>query len=195
MYNIILASGSPRRKQLLQQAHIPFTIQVTNANEDYSPSLALNQVAEHIAINKAQVVSLTNNDLVIAADTVVIINNKILGKPQKHEEAVAMLAELNGQRHEVITGVALKTMDKLISFSNTTIVHFNHLGMEALNQYVKQYQPFDKAGAYAIQEWIGVAAIKKIEGCFYNVMGLPVSELLQQLKEHFNIVYLPVTTA
>ena len=191
MPSFILASHSPRRKTLLEWAEIPFEIIVSNTDESYPASLAIETVPEFIAKNKAMAVKemilSTKPELVnwciIAADTVVVLDQKIIGKPSNKQEAVDSLLALSGQTHKVITGVVLLHQEKEISFSETTLVEFHALTPEQIEFYVDKYQPYDKAGGYAIQEWIGVVGIKKITGDFYNVMGLPVSKLVQKIKQ------------
>ena len=187
----ILASQSPRRKILLEWAEIPFEIIVSDIDESYPASLAIEAVPEFIAKNKAlavkEMVLSTKptlvNGCIIAADTVVVLDQKIIGKPSNKQEAVDSLLALSGQTHKVITGVVLLHQGQEISFSETTLVEFHTLTLEQIEFYVDKYQPYDKAGGYAIQEWIGVVGIKKITGDFYNVMGLPVSKLVQKIKQ------------
>src|SRR6218665_452137 len=181
MQKIILASGSPRRKQLLEWAEIDFEVLVSDADESFPKGMAFDGVAMHIAFNKALAVQqkLSASQTIIAADTIVICNNRIIGKPRDREDAIAILNELSGNVHEVITGVAILGADKKIIFADSTTVHFHPLSQEQIVFYIDHYKPYDKAGAYAIQEWIGVVGIKKVEGCFYNVMGLPVSRVVQ----------------
>jgi septum formation protein len=191
MPSFILASQSPRRKTLLEWAEISFEIIVSDAEESYPTSLAIEAVPEFIAKNKAlavkEMIFSTKPSLVhqciIAADTVVVLDQKIIGKPTNKQEAIDSLLALSGQTHKVITGVVLLHQDKEISFSETTLVEFHTLTAEQIEFYVDKYKPYDKAGGYAIQEWIGVVGIKKITGDFYNVMGLPVSKLLQKIKQ------------
>jgi septum formation protein len=191
MPSFILASQSPRRKTLLEWAEIPFEIIVSDADESYPTSLAIEAVPEFIAKNKALAVKemilstkpALANTCIIAADTVVVLDQKIIGKPNNKQEAIVSLLALSGQTHKVITGVVLLHQDKEISFSETTLVEFHTLTLDQIEFYVDKYQPYDKAGGYAIQEWIGVVGIKKITGDFYNVMGLPVSKLVQKIKQ------------
>jgi septum formation protein len=191
MPSFILASQSPRRKTLLEWAEIPFEIIVSDADESYPTSLAIEAVPEFIAKNKALAVKemifstkpALVNQCIIAADTVVVLDQKIIGKPTNKQEAIDSLLALSGQTHKVITGVVLLHQDKEISFSETTLVEFHTLTAEQIEFYVDKYKPYDKAGGYAIQEWIGVVGIKKITGDFYNVMGLPVSKLVQTIKQ------------
>ena len=191
MHSFILASQSPRRKTLLEWAEIPFEIIVSDADESYPASLAIETVPEFIAKNKALAVKemilstkpTLVNQCIIAADTVVVLDQKIIGKPNNKQEAIDSLLALSGQTHKVITGVVLLYQGQEISFSETTLVEFHTLTPEQIEFYVNKYKPYDKAGGYAIQEWIGVVGIKKITGDFYNVMGLPVSKLVQTIKQ------------
>lgn len=185
MQKIILASGSPRRKQLLQWAEIDFDVMVSDVDESYPKGLSFDAVAKHIAFNKANAVKPLQpaDSIILAADTIVVCNNRIIGKPADEAEAIEILTDLAGNTHEVITGVALLKQGKEVLFADTTTVSFHPLSAEQIAFYVKNYKPYDKAGAYAIQEWIGVVGIKRIEGCFYNVMGLPVSRVVQELAK------------
>jgi septum formation protein len=181
---IILASQSPRRQQLLQQAEVAFEVLTVHTEELFPDTMPVAEVPAFLAMEKARAVqeSLQEGAIIIAADTVVVLGNRIIGKPAGEEEAVQTLLALSGQTHTVITGVAMLNGEAEHSFSDTTRVHFHPLTEEQIRFYVSKYQPYDKAGAYAIQEWIGVVGIKGIEGCFYNVMGLPVSLVLQHLQ-------------
>ena len=185
MQKIILASQSPRRKQLLEWAEIPFEIVVKKTDEHYPFGLSATEIPVHIARNKAQAVKglVPDNTIILAADTVVVLGEAIIGKPVHREEAVSILLALSGQKHRVITGVVMIKEDKEISFSDTTEVEFHDLSVSQIEFYVDKYKPYDKAGAYAIQEWIGVIGIKSVIGDFYNVMGLPVSRVVQQLNK------------
>jgi septum formation protein len=184
MERIVLASQSPRRKQLLEWAEIEFDIVVRPTEEIYPFNLAVSEVPVYIARQKALVVQeeLSHEPIVVAADTIVVVDMKIIGKPTDREHAIEILRELSGKEHSVITGVVIRKGHKEISFSDTTTVLFHPLTEEQINYYVDKYKPYDKAGAYAIQEWIGVTGIKSIHGDFYNVMGLPVSRVVQALK-------------
>ncbi len=191
MHAFILASQSPRRKTLLEWAEIPFEIIISDADESYPTHLAIEEVPVYIAKNKAlavkEIILSTKpamvNQCIIAADTVVVLDQKIIGKPSNKEQAIESLLSLSGKTHKVITGVVLLHQDKEMSFSETTLVEFHTLTIEQIEFYVDKYKPYDKAGAYAIQEWIGVVGIRKITGDFYNVMGLPVSKLMQKIKQ------------
>lgn len=185
---IILASQSPRRKQLLEWAEIDFEIRVQSTDESFPLDLAIEQVPIHIARNKAlaisqQLGSHEKEATIIAADTIVVLEQKVINKPSGREEAIQMLTALSGNKHLVITGVVIRKGENEVSFSDITSVWFHELTADQIQFYVDKYKPYDKAGAYAIQEWIGVVGIKRIEGDFYNVMGLPVSRVVQALKE------------
>lgn len=184
MKKIILASQSPRRKQLLEWAEVPFDVMVKETDESFPPALPVEEAAIHIARQKALAVQheISATEIILAADTIVVLNATIMGKPQDREEAISFLQRLSGQKHKVITGVCLLRGEKEITFTDTTEVEFNKLSDEQVNFYVDKYKPFDKAGAYAIQEWIGVIGIKSIFGDFYNVMGLPVSRVVKELE-------------
>lgn len=184
MTPIILASGSPRRKQLLEWAEISFEIIVHPTDESYPEGMEPEAVARHIARNKAlAVVAAHPGRTVLAADTIVVLDERIIGKPADRNDAVAILQSLSGQVHRVITGVSLFRNGSETSFADITEVSFHELNAEGIGFYVDKYQPYDKAGAYAIQEWIGVTGIRSIKGDFYNVMGLPVSRVVQLLKQ------------
>lgn len=180
---IILASQSPRRKQLLEWAEIDFEVIVANIDESFPSGLSFEDAAIHIAQNKARAVFKGVTKPVLAADTIVICNNLILGKPKDKEDAIRILKLLSGNVHKVITGVCILTLDKEIIFADVTSVEFNSLTDTQISFYVEKYKPYDKAGAYAIQEWIGVIGIKSIQGDFYNVMGLPVNRVVKALQD------------
>ena len=182
---ITLASQSPRRKQLLEWAEIPFVIKVADTDESFPEHMPVEEVPVHIAREKClAVMARENNDgIYIAADTVVVLNNRIIGKPTSAEDAVSILQSLSGKEHRVITGVVIRNNQKEISFADITHVSFHTLTEEQIRFYVNKYQPFDKAGAYAIQEWIGVVGIRSVNGDFYNVMGLPVSRVVKALEQ------------
>ena len=186
MSNYILASQSPRRKQLLEWAEVPFEVIVNNTDESYPDNLLPEEIAIYISRQKAKVVASAVGDgrrIIIAADTIVVLDNKIIGKPETIDDAFNILSALSGKIHSVITGVTITNGENEINFTDTTEVEFYVLTEDQINFYINKYKPFDKAGAYAIQEWIGVVGIKKINGDFYNVMGLPVSRVLQALSE------------
>ena len=181
---IILASQSPRRRQLLEWAEIACDIIVSDTDESFPPGLSFEDAAVYIARNKALTVIAKNNFSipVLAADTIVVCDDEIIGKPTDREDAIHILEKLSGKQHKVITGVVICSGKKEIAFADTTHVTFHPLTKEQIIFYVDNYKPYDKAGAYAIQEWIGVTGIKSINGDFYNVMGLPVSRVIQQLS-------------
>lgn len=191
MHPIILASQSPRRKQLLEWAEVPFEIIIQSTDESFPPDMPIVEVPVYIAQQKALAVKsyvqqafhgIHAHETILAADTVVVLNNTIIGKPKDREDAVRILSALAGNHHQVITGVVILHDKKEIAFADVTDVEFHPLTKEQIEFYVDKYQPYDKAGAYAIQEWIGVVGIKSIKGDFYNVMGLPVSRVVQALQ-------------
>ena len=181
-YQLILGSNSPRRAELLESLGFQFEIVSKSVNEDYPDDLAPLLVAEFLAKKKATAFTPEQNQLVITADTVVIANEVVLGKPKDSEEAIKILNTLSGAEHQVVTGVCLKTNEREIVFREITKVTFGHLTQDEIEHYVATCQPFDKAGAYGIQEWIGKIGIQSIEGDYYNVMGLPLHQLWQRLK-------------
>lgn len=185
MTKIILASQSPRRKQLLEWAEVPFEVVVSDTDERFPPGLTPEEVAIYIARNKALAVQQqrTADETILAADTIVVLGENIIGKPVHREEAISILLALSGETHHVITGVVIRKADQEIAFADITEVEFHDLNLEQIEFYVDKYQPYDKAGAYAIQEWIGVVGIKSVKGDFYNVMGLPVSRVVRQLSQ------------
>lgn len=181
---VILGSGSPRRRELLQQAEIPFEVIVSDVNEDFDPATPVAEVPVLLAERKAAAirkVARPEDQWVITADTVVVLGQRIINKPADEVEAIAILKDLSGQKHTVITGVCVLRGEESFTFADHTDVFFNELTEEQIRYFVHKYQPFDKAGAYAIQEWIGLIGVRRIEGCFYNVMGLPVPRLYQLL--------------
>ena len=183
-YKIILASKSPRRKQLLENLGIDFIVVSKNVKEVYPENMNPTETALFLSEIKAKAFhksEINDNDLIIAADTIVSLNGKIMGKPTDHDNAKEILEKLSGREHEVITGVCLKSKDKFRSFTVKTKVHFKKLSDKEIDFYVDNYKPMDKAGAYGIQEWIGYIGIDKIEGSFYNVMGLPTQKLYEEL--------------
>jgi len=182
MAKFVLASQSPRRKQLLEWAEVDFEIIVEPTEETYPQELSPEEVVIHIAHQKAAAVRSKTDKTIIAADTIVVLENEVIGKPKDREDAISILEKLSGQHHKVITGVVINGNGKEIKFADVTDVEFHPLTKEQLNFYVDKYHPYDKAGAYAIQEWIGVVGIKRITGDFYNVMGLPVSRVVQALR-------------
>ncbi len=181
---IYLASQSPRRKELLERAGIQFETINNEVEEIYPDDLEVEKVPEYLACLKGAASSNTlkaENEVIISADTIVCLEDQIFGKPKTAEEAESILLQLSGKEHSVITGVCISGRQEQVSFSETAHVFFNELSLAEIQYYIENYQPYDKAGAYAIQEWIGLVGIKKIEGCYFNIMGLPVSRLVQEL--------------
>lgn len=173
-YNIILASGSPRRQAFFKELDLDFTIQVKEVEEVYSSYLKHSEITDYLSILKASVFNdLKENDILITSDTIVWKDEKALGKPKDIEDAKQMLRSLSGQMHEVITSVCFTSKEFQITVNDVTKVWFKTLSEEEIDYYLKNYKPFDKAGSYGIQEWIGYIGIEKIEGCYFNVMGLP----------------------
>lgn len=187
---IILASGSPRRKMLLEWAEVSFTVKTADTEEIIQPGLLPEEVAIDIAREKATAVRKTleknqSKSIIIAADTIVVLENEIIGKPKDRNHAIETLNKLSGKQHRVITGVVMINDIHHESFYEETFVRFHSLSLDQINFYIDKYQPYDKAGAYAIQEWIGVVGIHSIKGDFYNVMGLPISSIVQKLSAVF----------
>ena len=187
-YKLILASNSPRRKELLAGLGIPFEVRVLqDIDEHYPENLPVNEVTRYIAKEKADAYRriVAADELIITADTVVIVGDEILGKPVDEADAVRMLKLLSGRTHQVTTGVCLLTAEKERCFDVTTDVTFKTLTDEEIHYYVNRYRPFDKAGAYGIQEWIGYIGVTGLNGSYYNVMGLPVQRIYQELIKHY----------
>jgi septum formation protein len=178
---IILGSQSPRRKELLASLDIHFEVIAKDVEEIYPDGLSNIQIAEHLANLKASVFIPNKNEIIITADTIVCLGNTVLGKPTDKESAMEMLSNLSGKSHQVITGVSILSDQQQITFSDTTTVYFTGLSAEEILFYVNNYKPFDKAGAYGIQEWIGQIGITKIEGSYFTVMGLPVHRIYEEL--------------
>ena len=181
---MILASGSPRRRELLGELGLEFTIgQIKDYDETYPASLKYDEIPAYIAEQKSVHYKgeLEPNDILITSDTIVAIDGDILGKPKDKSEAIKMLRELSGRTHHVVTGVCLRSTDKTLTFSDTCQVTFDILSDEDIEYYIEQFKPFDKAGAYGIQEWIGLSNIKSITGSVYTVIGLPVQKLYKAL--------------
>jgi septum formation protein len=181
---IILASKSPRRKELLAGLDIEFETRIKDVDESYGTDIENHKIAEFLAQKKANAFDdeLKDNEIVITSDTVVLCNGEVLEKPKTKIQAFDMLSKLSANQHEVVTGVCVMSKTKTIVFSDTTKVWFKALSCEEMNYYIKKYEPFDKAGSYGIQEWIGYIGIKKIDGTYFNVMGLPVNMLYEKLK-------------
>ncbi len=160
---------------------IDFSIVKIDAEESFPPELVREEITEHISVNKANAFGELNPDeILITADTLVWLNNAVLGKPKDYEEAFKMIAEMSDSTHEVFTSVTLKSSKKAVTFSETTEVTFDQFSEEEINYYIENFKPFDKAGAYGIQDWLGYAKISRINGCYYNVMGLPLRKLYQE---------------
>lgn len=184
-YSIVLASNSPRRKELLQRLGVSFKVRTLfGIDERFPESLRGEDIARYISRNKAQAYksSMADNELLITADTIVYLDGQVLGKPKGAEDAKRMLHLLSGKMHNVITGVTIVTADRMENFAVTTQVKFAELEDDSINYYVENFLPFDKAGAYGIQEWIGLISVEEIRGSYFNVVGLPVQRLYQKLK-------------
>ena len=184
-YRIILASNSPRRKQLLKEADVDFDVFVIDdIDESYPQDISVKDIPVYLSTKKSNAYNhLLENEksVIITADTIVVLNNKVIGKPVSEDDAVNILKTLSGKMHKVITGVTVKSLHKTISFSSETKVWFKNLSENEINYYIKNHNPFDKAGAYGIQEWIGHIGIKKVEGSYFNVVGLPIQQLYDAL--------------
>ena len=186
---LILSSNSPRRKELLAGLDIPFEVRVIeDIDESYPDSLPTGEIAEYIAQKKAAAYEVGNDEVLITADTIVVLDDQILGKPADAVEAKLMLRSLSGKTHHVITGVCLKSRDQQHHFSVISEVTFKTLAEGEISYYVENYKPFDKAGAYGIQEWIGYIGVTGLSGSYFNVMGLPVQRIYEELKK-FNVKY------
>jgi len=183
-YKIILASKSPRRQNLLKELGVDFEIvENNNVDEVYPEDLTKHDIPVFLAEKKAQGLfsKITGNELIITSDTIVLFNNEVIEKPVDYNDAVKMLNKLSGNKHTVVSGVCITTKQKQVSFSADTDVYFNHLTDDEIKYYIDNFKPFDKAGAYGIQEWIGFIGVEKIEGSYFNVMGLPVQKLYAEL--------------
>jgi septum formation protein len=182
-YQIILASQSPRRQHLLKELGIPFTIRTKDVEEIFPEGLKDESIATYLAKLKAEAFlsELKENELLITADTIVWINNQVLGKPTDYNDAFRMLKMLSGNMHTVYTGVCLLTLQKEVVFCASTDVYFRHLEDYEIEKYLKTHQPYDKAGAYGVQEWIGYIGVERIDGSYFNVMGLPIQRLHDEL--------------
>ena len=181
---IILASGSPRRKQLLEDIGIVFTVKTKDTQEDFLPTLPAHEIPVILAIRKAEAfLGEITDEIIITADTIVAINNQILNKPADFAEAKIMLKMLSGVPHDVITGVCIMSKTKKITFADTTKVFLKELTDEEIHFYIENYKPYDKAGSYGAQEWLGMIGMERIEGSYFNVMGLPVHLVYENLKK------------
>ena len=185
---LLLASKSPRRRQLLAEIGLPVECVTIDVDEHLASPLPPNEVAEHLARRKAAALPkdmIGDDSVLVTADTVVVLDGHVLGKPATRDEAVAMLHSLSGRCHTVYTGVCLRSRTDEVSFTESTKVYFHRLTDKDIDYYVDNYRPYDKAGAYGIQEWIGMVGVERIEGCYYNVMGLPVARLYEMLNSRF----------
>ncbi len=181
---LLLASGSPRRKDILKQAGFTFEVKTKDIEEVYPSDIALETVPEYLARLKASAFETESKEqLILTSDTVVILENQILGKPRDADHAFEMLKSMSGKAHEVVSGVCIKYDNEIISFSDFSKVYFKQFTDDEVRFYIQHYKPFDKAGAYGIQEWIGMIGIEKIEGSFYNVMGLPIHLVYKELMK------------
>lgn len=184
-YNVVLASKSPRRQELLKGVGIEFTVLTKDVDESYPSTMSVYDVAPYLSVKKAKAfdnTDLPENYMIITADTVVVVDDKILGKPKDEDEAREMLGLISGKKHSVITGVTVRTNDKIKTFSVVSKVSFDMLDKDEIDYYVNNFRPYDKAGAYGIQEWIGYIGVNHVEGSYFNVMGLPTQKLYKMLK-------------
>lgn len=184
-FKVILASKSPRRRQLLDGLNIPFEVVIHEVDEVFPEGLSLEEIPVYLAKLKAEPFTeeISHDALIITADTIVWVDDMVLGKPLDYEHAAAMLRQLSGKKHIVATGVCLTTKSKQVSFCDTAEVYFKELTDSEIKYYLDNYRPYDKAGSYGVQEWIGYIAITKIEGSYFNVMGLPVQRLYEELQK------------
>lgn len=180
---VVLASNSPRRKELLAGLDIDFEVRVLKGiDESYPESLPTKEIAQYISQKKAQAYTIAEDELLLTADTIVVLGDEVMGKPSDEADAKRMLRALAGNTHQVITGVCMKTLDRESSFSVVTDVTFKNLTDEEIDYYVSKYQPYDKAGSYGIQEWIGYVGVTGLKGSYFNVMGLPVQRIYEEMK-------------
>lgn len=183
-YSIILASGSPRRQQFFKDLDIPFSIQLKEVDEVYPDYLKAEEITDYLAkLKSKEFKSIQENEIVITSDTIVWSNGKAIGKPKDYEDAFAMLRSLSHQQHEVYTSICIRTKDMEKLINDRTVVYFKALSDDEIHYYLRTYKPFDKAGSYGIQDWIGLIGIDKIEGSYFNVMGLPVHKLYKELMK------------
>jgi septum formation protein len=182
-YSIVLGSQSPRRKELFAGLNLPFVVDVREVDENYPPGMSPLEVPEYLAVAKSSPfqTDFRPDYLLITADTIVLIDDQVLGKPMDYDHAFEMLRQLSGRKHTVITGVCITSSQKQVTFSDCTDVYFKLLREAEIDYYLTHYQPYDKAGSYGVQEWIGYVAIEKIEGSYFNVMGLPIQRLYEEL--------------
>ena len=186
-FKLVLGSKSPRRQALIQELGFPVEIRIKEVEENYPDDLPSEKVPEFLAKLKAVPLkdSLADNEILVTSDTIVLLEGDVIGKPKNAADAKEMLGRLSGKTHTVISGVCLTSNQKQYAFSSHTKVFFDELSKEEINHYVDTFQPMDKAGSYGIQEWIGYIGVSKIDGCFYNVMGLPLHDLYRKLKSEF----------
>lgn len=186
-YHLVLGSQSPRRKELLAGLGFEFTVKVKDTAENYPSDLKVERVPEYLAQLKANALldELAEDELLICADTIVLLNGEIIGKPTSVANAKEILKKLSGKTHQVITGVFIGSKSQQVTFSDTTLVSFKAIPEADIAYYIENYQPFDKAGSYGIQEWIGYAFVEKLEGSYANVMGLPTHRVLEELRGGF----------
>ena len=183
-YNLILASGSPRRQHLFEELNIPFTIEVKEINELYPEDLKAAEITDYLAELKSKsFTNLQQNDLLITSDTIVWFEGMAIGKPKDNKDAFRMLKRMSGKKHYVYTSISIKSMSFKKVFNDKTIVEFEEFTDEEINYYLDNFNPYDKAGSYGIQDWIGLIGVKRIEGSYFNVMGLPVHKLYKELLE------------
>ena len=184
---LVLGSKSPRRQALIQELGFPVEIRTKEVEEIYPDDLPTHEVPAYLSKLKAEPLrnSLAGDELLVTSDTIVLFDGRVVGKPSDANAAKEMLSKLSGNTHTVITGVSLTSNEKQVTFSSKTTVFFDELSSEEINHYVDTFQPLDKAGSYGIQEWIGYIGVKKIEGCYYNVMGLPLHDLYKNVKSNF----------
>jgi septum formation protein len=181
-YNIILASGSPRRQQLLKDLNLDFSIQLKDIEENFPSNLKGSEITDYLAkLKSTPFQKLKKNDILITSDTIVWLHNKAIGKPKSKIEAIEIFNKLSGNMHQVITSVCIKTTQNIKIFNDTTNVFFKTLTDEEINYYIDNFSPYDKAGGYGVQDWIGYIGVEKIEGSFYNVMGFPIHKFYQEM--------------
>ena len=181
-YNIILASGSPRRQQFLKDLNLDFSIQLKEVEEIYPPHLKGKEITDFLAELKSNAfTNLKKNDILITSDTIVWLDNKAIGKPKNKQEAITIFKEISGKKHQVYTSICIKTSTDIKIINDKTDVYFKDLNDDEINYYLDNFQPYDKAGGYGIQDWIGLIGVEKIDGSYFNVMGLPVHKLYTEL--------------
>ena len=180
---ILLGSQSPRRQELLKALGVDFKVVKISSDENYPENLRNEKITEFISLSKANAYSnLKENEILITADTVVVLNDEVLGKPIDENEAFQMIRKLAGSTHQVFTSVCVRTIENILTFSDKTDVIFDEFTDEEINYYIQNFHPFDKAGAYGIQDWLGYAKVKGIQGCYYNVMGFPLSKFYRKMQ-------------